>query len=135
MNMNELQEQGRQTLREVLGTDYAQRRDDSTNDFNGDIRAASEMFCFGATWGRPGLTRQQRSLLCIAIMTTLGRAEELRLHVIGAVNNGCTVEQIKEVFMHCIIYVGLPTASSAAKVAEGVLRERGLLPAAPAAGR
>ncbi len=125
LTMTQLQEKGRQTLREVLGKDYAERRDSGTNDFNADIRAASEMFCFGATWGRSALTRKERSLLCLAIMTTLGRAEELKLHVMGAINNGCSVEEIKEVFMHCVIYVGLPTSSSALRVAEKTLREAG----------
>ena len=126
--MNELQEKGRQILSEVLGKDYLERRDLSTNAFNSDIRANSEMYCFGATWGRPGLTRKERSLMCLAIMTTLGRVEELRLHVIGAINNGCTVDEIKEAFLHCVIYCGQPSASSALKVAEKTLREIGRIP-------
>ena len=118
---------GRQLLMKIIGKDYFERRDASTNSFNQDLRRLSEEYCFGEIWSRPGLPPATRSLLCIAMLAALGKAGELRLHVGGAISNGCTVDEIKEVLLQATIYCGLPTGVEATRIAEEVLKERGLV--------
>ncbi|WP_342643183.1 carboxymuconolactone decarboxylase family protein [Rhodoligotrophos ferricapiens] len=120
-------EMGRGLLRKIIGESYFQKREASTNDFNKDLRALSEEYCFGEIWQRPGLPPKTRSLLCIAMLTAMGKSAELRLHVGGAITNGCTVEEIKEVILQSVIYCGLPAGIEANRVAEDVLKERNLI--------
>jgi 4-carboxymuconolactone decarboxylase len=117
---------GIEILRHVIGEQYFAKRRDSTNGFNADIRRLSEEYCFGEVWSRPGLEPKFRSLLCIGMLVALNHGNELRLHVNGAINNGCTVEEIKEVLLQATIYCGLPSGVDGVRIAEDVLRERGL---------
>ena len=119
-------EEGIAILRHVVGEEFYQRRVDTTNGFNQDVRELSEDYCFGEIWTRPGLPARTRSLICLAMLTALNRAHELRIHVGGALNNGCTPQEIKEVLLQAVIYCGLPAGVDALKVAEEVLRERGI---------
>jgi 4-carboxymuconolactone decarboxylase len=118
-------EAGRAILSEVIGAEYLARRDASTNDFNRPLREFSETYAFGDVWARPGLERKTRSMLCMAMLTALGKPAELRLHVNSAINNGCTVDEIREVLYHTVPYCGIPATIEAFKVAEEVLKERG----------
>ena len=119
-------EQGVEIMRHVVGEDLYQRRKISTTGFNQEIRRLSEEYCFGEIWTRPGLTPKIRSIACLAMLTALNRSTELRIHIGGALNNGCTVEEIKEVFLQATIYCGLPAGVDAIRTAEEVFRERGL---------
>jgi len=74
-------------------------------------------------WGRPGLTRKQRSLLNIGILMTLNRSSELKVHVRGAIRNGLTLEEITEAITHTMMYSGVPTGVQASKDAAGVIKE------------
>jgi len=76
-----------------------------------------------SNWGRPGLTRQQRSLLNIGILMTLNRSTELRVHIRGAIRNGVSEEEITEAIVHTMMYSGVPTGVEASKVAAGVIKE------------
>lgn len=125
--IDEQRANGRRILGEVLGADYLARRDASTNDFNAPLRRFSETYAFGDIWARPGLPRKVRSLINLGMLTALGKPEELRLHVHSAVNNGCTVEEIQEALYQTVAYCGIPATIESFKVAESVLRERGLL--------
>ena len=128
MSIEEQRNNGRAILGEVIGKTYLERRDASTNDFNRPLRQFSETYAFGDIWARPGLERKVRSMLCMAMLTALGKPEELRLHVNSAINNGCTVEEIQEVLYQTVAYCGIPATIEAFKVAEAVLTERGLMP-------
>ena len=125
--MSDKRERGRQIMREVLGADYFNRREATTNDFNAPIRRFSEENCFGEIWSRPGLERKFRSMLCIAMLTALNRPHEIRIHINTAVNNGCTVEEIQEVLLQTVAYCGLPACIDSFRIAEDVLGERDLL--------
>lgn len=127
MDIKDQREQGRKLLAQVIGPDYLARRDASTNDFNRPLRQFSETYAFGDIWSRPGLPLKVRSMLCMAMLTALGKPEELRLHVNSALNNGCTVEEIQEVLYQTVAYCGIPATIEAFKVAEAVLKERGKL--------
>lgn len=123
----EQRQKGRQILGEVIGKEYLARRDASTNDFNRPLREFSETYAFGDIWARPGIPRKVRSMLCMAMLTALGKPEELKLHVNSAINNGCTLEEIQEVLYQTVAYCGIPATIEAFKVAEAVLKERGVL--------
>jgi len=127
VSIEDQRDKGRGILAEVIGQAYADRRDATTNDFNRPLRRFSETYAFGDIWARPGLERKVRSMLCMAMLTALGKPEELKLHVNSAINNGCTVEEIQEVLYQTVAYCGIPAAIEAFKVAEAVLTERGLL--------
>ena len=127
MDIEDQRAKGRAILGEVIGKTYLERRDASTNDFNAPLRRFSETYAFGDIWARPGIPRKVRSMLCMAMLTALGKPEELKLHVNSAVNNGCSVEEIQEVLYQTVAYCGIPATIEAFKVAEAVLRERGLL--------
>ena len=118
---------GRKVMAEVLGAPYCERRDASTNDFNAPIRELSEEFAYGSLWTRPGIDRKTRSLVTLGMLTALNRPHEMAIHLEGAVNNGCTVEEIQEVLYQTVAYCGIPATIEAFKVAETVLKERGLL--------
>ena len=123
----EQRQKGRQILSEVIGKEYLAKRDASTNDFNRPLREFSETYAFGDIWARPGIPRKVRSMLCMAMLTALGKPEELKLHVNSAINNGCTLEEIQEVLYQTVAYCGIPATIEAFKVAEAVLKERGVL--------
>jgi 4-carboxymuconolactone decarboxylase len=120
-------ENGRKILKEMLGDAYFAKREASTNDFNRPLRQFSETYAFGDIWARPGLPKKVRSMLCMAMLTAMGKPAELRLHVNSAINNGCTLEEIQEVLYHTVAYCGIPATLEAFKVAEEVVKERGLL--------
>jgi 4-carboxymuconolactone decarboxylase len=84
-------------------------------------------WCWGYAWTRQGLERRTRSMLNLAMLTALGRPEELKLHVKGALNNGVTVEEIKEILLHATVYCGIPAGLDAFKAAHGVLKAEGAL--------
>jgi 4-carboxymuconolactone decarboxylase len=120
-----LREQGRAVMREILGEDYVARRDGTTTPLNAAVRRLSEEFAYSTLWTRPAFDRRQRSLLTLAMLCALNRPHELRVHLVGALNNGCTPEEIAEVFTHAVAYCGFPAAIDALRVAEEVLREQG----------
>ena len=125
--MTDKRDIGRQIMRETLGQAYFDRREASTNDFNAPVRRFSEECCFGEIWSRPGLERKVRSMLCLAMLTALNRPHEIRIHVNSALNNGGTVVEIQEVLFQTVAYCGLPACIDSFRVAEEVLKERGVL--------
>jgi 4-carboxymuconolactone decarboxylase len=86
-------------------------------------------WCWGYAWTRPGLERKTRSMLNLAMLTALGKPAELRLHVKGALANGVSVEEIKEVLLHATVYCGIPAGLDAFKAAHEVLVAEGAIPA------
>ncbi len=81
-------------------------------------------YCWGEIWSRQGLSRKVRSLLTVAMMAGLNRPNELRLHLKGAVNNGCSTEEIRETLLHVAIYCGVPAANEGLRIAREVLAEK-----------
>jgi 4-carboxymuconolactone decarboxylase len=118
---------GRQIMTELMGEDYIARKAQARNRFNDVLQDYSEEVCFGRAWSRPGIDRKLRSILNIVMLTALNRPAPLRNHIDGALNNGCTVEEIKEILLHTAVYCGLPAATDAFRIAEEVLRARKLL--------
>lgn len=119
----ELFEQGLKTRREVLGSTYVDASIQNATEFNIELQHLVTQYCWGDVWNRPGLERKTRSLLNLAMITALNRPHELKLHVRGAINNGLTKEEIKEVFLQAAIYCGVPAAIDSFRVAAEVLNE------------
>jgi 4-carboxymuconolactone decarboxylase len=122
-----LRARGRAEMREILGSAYTEARDNGTNPFNSAVRALSEEMAYATLWTRPGLDRKQRSLVTLAMICALNHPHELRIHLIAALNNGCTPEEISELFTHAVAYCGFPAAIDALRLAEQVLKEQGAL--------
>lgn len=119
----ELFDKGLKTRREVLGDDYVNASINNATDFNIDMQELVTQYCWGDVWNRPGLERKTRSFLNLAMITALNRPHELKLHVRGAINNGLTKEEIKEVFLQASIYCGVPAAIDSFRVAAEVFKE------------
>ena len=119
----QLAEEGLKVRREVLGDEYVDRALDNTTDFNRPMQELVNEFCWGAVWGREGLTRRERSLINLGMLTALGRLHEVETHVRGALNNGVTKEQITEVFLQTAVYCGVPAAIDSFRTAAKVIAE------------
>ena len=120
---SDLFDQGLQTRREVLGADYVDNAIRNADDFNRPMQELVTEYCWGEIWNRPGLDRRARSLLNLAMLTALNRPHELKLHVRGALNNGVTREEIREVFLQTAIYCGVPAAIDSFRNAREVFKE------------
>ncbi|MFN4164503.1 MAG: carboxymuconolactone decarboxylase family protein [Ferrovibrio sp.] len=118
-------DRGLKVRREVLGADYVDRSLANANDFMMAFQHVTTEWCWGYVWDRPGLDRKTRSIINLAMLTALNRAPELRLHVKGALNNGLTPDEIKEVLLQATIYCGIPAGLEAFKTANEVLQETG----------
>ena len=123
--MTELFDRGLTLRREVLGPEYVDKSLKSANDFMMAFQRITTEWCWGYAWTRPGLDKKTRSLLNLAMLTALNRAPEIKLHVRGAINNGVTVDEIKETLLHATIYCGIPAGLDAFKAANEVLKELG----------
>lgn len=119
-------EAGLKNRREVLGAEYVDKSIASADDFNRPMQELVTEYCWGEVWGREGLTRQQRSMLNLGMLVALGRSHELRLHIRGAINNGLTKDDIREVFLQTAIYCGVPAAIDAFRNAREVFDEMGI---------
>lgn len=120
-------ETGRRILGELFGSEYLERADRARNSFNSILEDFSEEVCFGRVWARGGIDRKQRSIINIAMLTALNRLAPLRTHLNGALNNGCTIEEIQEILLQSAVYCGLPAATDAFRVADEVLKARGII--------
>jgi 4-carboxymuconolactone decarboxylase len=118
---------GEQIMGELMGDGYLERRAQQRNTFNDVLQDYSAEVCFGRIWARPGLDRKLRSVINIAMLVALNRPNQLRHHVEGALNNGCSADEIREILLQTAVYCGLPAAGEGFRIAEEVLRDRGLV--------
>ena len=116
-------ETGLRIRREVLGTEYVNKSISTADDFNRPLQDLVTEYCWGAVWGRPGLSRKMRSLINLAMLTALNRPHEVKLHLKGALNNGCSKEEIAEVLLQTAIYCGVPAAIDSFRLAREVFNE------------
>jgi len=119
--------EGMAIRRQMWGTEGAERRLASASDFNRPLEEMVTRFCFGEVWTRPEVDHKTRSMLTIAILATIGGLQnELKVHVRGAISNGVSPEEIREVLLHVMAYAGVPLAANAFTHAREVLQELGL---------
>lgn len=123
----DLYAKGMAIRRAVLGDDYVDRATSNVDDFNRDFQRLVTEYCWGATWGRDGLSRKQRSLNNLCLLAALNRPHEFEIHVRGAVRNGCGVDEIRETLIQVAVYAGVPAGVEAFRIARKVLQEEGAL--------
>ncbi len=114
---------GMQTRRSVLGDEYVDKAEASKTEFDSDFQEYITNSAWGAVWSRPGLTKRERSLIVIALMTALGHEEELALHLRATQNTGATKDDVKEVLLQTAVYAGVPAANNAFKIAKKIYAE------------
>jgi 4-carboxymuconolactone decarboxylase len=119
----ELFDNGLAIRREVLGADYVDQSIKNADDFNRPLQELITEYAWGTIWTRPGLSKKTRSILNLGMLTALNRSHELELHVRGALNNGVTREEIKEIFLQSAIYCGVPAAMESFRIARKVFAE------------
>ncbi len=111
---------GLKTRREVLGAKYVDAAMAGVDDFNREFTEMLNTYCWNDIWNRPGLPRKMRSVLNLGMLVALGKEHELKLHLRGALTNGLTKDEIKEVLLQTAIYCGVPAAVVAFRAAKEV---------------
>jgi 4-carboxymuconolactone decarboxylase len=124
MDTRELRDKGLKLRREMLGREAVDARTSALGAFGEPLQDIINAYAYGDVWSRPALPLATKSLAMIAMMAATGRANELRVHVKGALVNGCTAEQIQDILLLVAMYCGIPAANEAHRVALEVLRER-----------
>jgi 4-carboxymuconolactone decarboxylase len=127
MAESDLFKKGLEVRREVLGAGYVDNSIAKADDFMMAFQNITTEMCWGYAWTRPGLDRRTRSIINLAMLTALSKPAELKLHVKGALTNGLTVDEIKEILLHATVYCGIPAGLEAFKAAHEVLKAEGAL--------
>jgi 4-carboxymuconolactone decarboxylase len=122
-----LHDAGMEVRRAVLGDDHVDRAVAGTTEFSAPFQEFITNMAWGSIWTREGLGRRERSMVTLAVLTTLRADEELAMHVRAALRNGLTAEEIREVILHTAVYAGVPQANTAIATAQRVLREEGVI--------
>ncbi len=117
---NDVFERGFAIRKEVLGKDYVEKSFAAADDFNRPMQELVTEYCWGAVWGREELPRKTRSMLNLAMLSCLNRPHELKLHVKGALKNGVSRDEIREVLLQVAIYAGVPGAVDSFRIAREV---------------
>ena len=119
----ELFERGLAIRKAVLGKDYVEKSIAAADDFSRPMQELSTEYCWGHVWSRPGLERRDRSLINLAMISALNRPHELKLHVKGALANGVTRDEMREVFLQVAIYCGVPAGIDSFRIAREAFAE------------
>lgn len=109
--------------REVLGAEYVSRSMEQADDFSRPMQELSSTYCWGDIWSREGLSRRDRSLLNIGMISALNRPHELKLHVKAALRNGLTREEIREALLQVAVYCGIPAGMDSTRIAREAITE------------
>ena len=120
MSNSELFKKGMEIRRAVVGAEYVDKSMASADEFTMPLQELVTEYCWGAVWGREDLPRKTRSMLNLAMLSILNRPHELKLHINGALRNGVTREEIREVFLQVGIYAGVPAAIDSFRIAREV---------------
>jgi 4-carboxymuconolactone decarboxylase len=113
-------ERGLEIRKSVLGKEFVENAFKSADDFNRPLQELVTEYCWGAVWGREELSMKTRSMLNLAMISVLNRPHELKLHVAGALRNGVTRDEIREVFLQVAVYAGVPAAIDSFRIAREV---------------
>ena len=121
----ELFEKGLNTRRKVLGAEHVDKAMANVDAFSKPMQELVTEFCWGACWGRDGLSLKERSLVNLSMIAALNRPHEFQVHVRGALNNGVSVEEIQDVCIHIATYCGMPAGLESFRLAKAVLEAEG----------
>ena len=118
---DDLYQKGLKIRKDVLGSEYVEKSLTNANDFNEPMQRLVSEYCWGAVWGREELPKKTRSMLNIAMLAVLNRPNEFKLHIRGALRNGVTKEEIREILLQVAIYGGVPAAIDSFKNAKEII--------------
>lgn len=121
--MSQEKPSGLQVRREVMGDAFVDRALGNATAFTQPLQDFVNEHAWGGVWTREGLDRKTRSLITLSALTALKCPQELKGHVRGALNNGCSVEEIRETLLHCAVYAGVPAAIDAFRAAQEIIDE------------
>ena len=121
----EMYERGLKIRREVLGAAYVDKALATADDFGKPLQDLVTEYCWGAVWGREELPKKTRSMLNLAMIAALNRPHELKAHIKGALTNGVSKDEIREIFLQVAIYVGVPAAVDSFRIAREAFAEAG----------
>jgi 4-carboxymuconolactone decarboxylase len=121
----EVYDRGLQIRREVLGSEYVDKALAGADAFGKPLQDLVTEYCWGAVWGREELPKKTRSMLNIAMLSALNRPHELRAHLRGALTNGVTKEEVREILLQVAIYVGVPAAVDSFRIAREAFADSG----------
>src|ERR1700732_5212340 len=116
-------DKGLEIRKAVLGEAYVANALKNADDFTRPFQELVTEYCWGAVWGRPGLSRKTRSLINLAMLTALNRPHEVKLHIKGALTNGVSKDEIREVLLQTAIYCGVPASLDSFRIAREVFAE------------
>lgn len=122
----ELYEKGLAIRKSVLGAEYVDKALAAADDFNRPMQELTTEYCWGWCWGREGLDKKTRSIINLAMISALNRPHEVKAHVKGALNNGLTKDEIREVLLQVAIYCGIPAGVDSFRAAKEVFTEMGI---------
>ncbi len=116
-------DKGLEIRKSVLGAEFVEAAFKAADDFTKPMQELVTEYCWGAVWGREGLSKKTRSMLNLAMISVLNRPHELRLHIAGALKNGVTRDEIREIFMQVAIYAGVPAGVDSFRQAKDVFAQ------------
>ena len=119
----ELWDKGLAVRKEVLGAEYVERQLKTVDDFGMPMQELVTQSCWGWLWTRPQLPRKMRSLVNLGMLSALNRPNEFKTHVRGALTNGCSREEIREVLLQVAVYCGVPAGVEAFRLAREAMKE------------
>ena len=126
MDTQELYKRGVAVRKEIFGSEAVEKRMGALGAFGEPLQHMINAYAYGDVWSRPGLEKKVRSLVVIGMNAAINRAAEFKVHVNGALNNGCTPEEIREVCLLVALYAGIPAANDAHRIALEAFKERGI---------
>ncbi|MEM1546591.1 MAG: carboxymuconolactone decarboxylase family protein [Candidatus Methanomethylicia archaeon] len=116
-------EDGLKIRKEVLGDTYVENILRGVTDFDRELQEIITEYCWGLIWNKNAIPRKYKSLINVALLAALGKSNELRIHVKGAIRNGCSKEEIKEALLQAMIYAGVPVGVEGFRIAREAIRE------------
>lgn len=124
MDVRELYERGLKLRRQLFGNDTVEKRMNALGDFGEPLQNIVNAYAYGDVWSRPALPLKMKSLAMLGITAASNRPQEFRVHMNGALNNGCTPEEIREILLLVALYCGIPAANEAHRIAYETINER-----------
>ena len=126
MDMQELYKRGLAIRKEIFGKEAVEKRMAAVGEYGAPLQNIVNAYAYGDIWARPGLERKMRSLVVLAMTAAINRPAEFKVHVTGALNNGCSPDEIREVLLLIALYCGIPASNDAHRIALETFAEKGL---------
>ena len=123
---DDVYESGLNIRREMFGKENTEKAISTATEFSQPLQEIVTRYCFGEVWNRSPLDRKTRSMLTLAVLTALGRSNQLKIHVKGAISNGVSKDEIREILLHVMLYAGIPAAVDGFTNAAEVLKDMDL---------